>query len=266
MAKRPRDPSDGAADAPKPKRAEAKSDVAASSSSIAEPISSPNDGPKATKPDRHPALTVVLEKACLEVGKVGKEHVLLNCDDHGNFLRKHKRDPAELRPDILHQCMLILLDSPLNKAGLLKLYVRTEKGVLIDVSPQIRIPRTFKRFCGLMAQLLFKLSIRASNGPHKLLNVIKNPVTDHLPPNSKIYLLSVTGKLTSLPELVPKLAKRGKAAANEPIVFVAGAMAHGKVEPEYDVHECLAISEYPLSGAAALGRLTNAFENALGIV
>ena len=238
--------------------------VAASSSSIKQEDTSPT--PSVAKPERDPALIVVLEKACLEVGKVGKEHVLLNCDDHAAFLRKHKRDPAELRPDILHQCMLILLDSPLNKAGLLKLYVRTERGVLIDVSPQIRIPRTFKRFCGLMAQLLHKLSIRASNGPHKLLNVIKNPVTDHLPPNSKIYLLSVTGKLTALPELVPTLAKRGKEAKKEPIVFVAGAMAHGKVEPEYDVHECLGISEYPLSGAAALGRLTNAFENALGIV
>jgi rRNA small subunit pseudouridine methyltransferase Nep1 len=86
------------------------------------------------------------------------------------------------------------------QAGLLKLYVRTEKGVLIDVSPQIRIPRTFRRFSGLMAQLLFKLSIRASNGPHKLLNVIKNPVTAHLPPNCRIHLLSVTGRLVSIPE------------------------------------------------------------------
>ena len=102
------------------------------------------------KPARQPRLIVVLEKACLETGKVGKEHVLLNCDDHGSFLRKHKRDPSELRPDILHQCMLILLDSPLNKAGLLKLYVRTERGVLFEVNPTIRIPRTFKRFCGLM--------------------------------------------------------------------------------------------------------------------
>ena len=149
--------------------------------------------------------------------------MLLNCDDHAAFLRKHKRDPAELRPDILHQCMLILLDSPLNKAGLLKLFVRTERGVLIEVSPQIRIPRTFRRFCGLMAQLLFKLSIRASNGPHKLLKVVKNPVTDHLPPNSRIYLLSVQGRLTSMPELVPTLPN------DAPVVFVAGAMAHGKV-------------------------------------
>ena len=68
------------------------------------------------------------------------------------------------------------------------------QGVLIEVSPQIRIPRTFKRFAGLMVQLLHKLSIRAANGPHKLLKVIKNPVTDHLPPNARITLLSVTGR------------------------------------------------------------------------
>ena len=75
----------------------------------------------------------------------------------------------EHRPDILHQSMLILLDSPLNKAGLLRLFVRSERGVLIEVNPSIRIPRTFRRFCGLMTQLLFKLSIRASDGSHKLL-------------------------------------------------------------------------------------------------
>ena len=218
--------------------------------------------PKASpKPSKNPAVIIVLERACLETGKVGKEHVLLNCDDHANFLRKHKRDPADSRPDILHQCMLILLDSPLNKAGLLKLYVRTEKGVLIEVSPQIRIPRTFRRFCGLMTQLLFKLSIRASNGPTKLLNVIKNPVTDHLPPNSRIVLLSVTGRLVSMPELVPTLPTK-----DGPVVFVCGAMAHGKVEPEYEVDDCIAISEYPLSGAAALGRLCAAWENHLGIL
>ena len=172
MAKRPRDPSDGAADAPKPKRGEAKSDVAASSSSIAEPISSPNDGPKATKPDRHPALTVVLEKACLEVGKVGKEHVLLNCDDHGNFLRKHKRDPAELRPT---SCTSACSSSSTaaQQGGPAQALRAHREGRPDDVSPQIRIPRTFKRFCGLMAQPF--ASIRASNGPHKFLNVIKNP-------------------------------------------------------------------------------------------
>jgi rRNA small subunit pseudouridine methyltransferase Nep1 len=208
-------------------------------------------------------VIVVLERACLETGKVSKEHVLLNCDDHAGFLRKHGREPAEARPDILHQCMLILLDSPLNKAGLLRVFVRTERGVLIAVNPQVRIPRTFKRFCGLMCQLLFKLSIRAANGTAKLLNVIKNPVTDHLPPNSRVVLLSVSGRLVSLPEFLPTLPGVGPGGA--PTVFVVGAMAHGKVEAEY-ADDCIAVSEYPLSGAAALGRLCNAWENHLGVL
>lgn len=50
-------------------------------------------------------------------------------------------------------------------------YIRTAKNQLISVNPKVRLPRTFKRFCGLMAQLLQKLSIRATNGPDKLLRV-----------------------------------------------------------------------------------------------
>lgn len=36
-------------------------------------------------------------------------------------------------------------------------------------------------------QLLHKLSIRATNGPNKLLQVIQNPITDHLPADARIY-------------------------------------------------------------------------------
>ena len=32
-----------------------------------------------------------------------QDYVILNCDDHPDYLRKHKRDPADYRPDILHQ-------------------------------------------------------------------------------------------------------------------------------------------------------------------
>ncbi len=50
------------------------------------------------------------------------------------------------------KCLLTLLDSPLNKAGLLQVYIHTAKGVLIEVNPHVRIPRTFKRFSGLMGE------------------------------------------------------------------------------------------------------------------
>lgn len=50
------------------------------------------------------------------------------------------------------QSLLMLMDSPLNRAGLLQVYIHTEKNVLIEVNPQTRIPRTFDRFCGLMGK------------------------------------------------------------------------------------------------------------------
>ncbi|KAJ2997110.1 Ribosomal RNA small subunit methyltransferase mra1 [Globomyces sp. JEL0801] len=134
-------------------------------------------------------LIVVLQQASLETVKLGKgkegHYALLNCDDHHHILKKNNRDLSDSRPDITHQCLLALLDSPLNKAGKLQVYIHTTKNVLIEVNPQVRIPRTFKRFCGLMVQLLHKLSIRAVNGPDKLLKVIANPITDHLPPNCR---------------------------------------------------------------------------------
>ena len=74
----------------------------------------------------------------------------MNGDDHHSFLKKHGRDPADMRPDITHQALMALLDSPLNKAGLLRVFIHTANNVLIEVSPHIRIPRTYKRFAGLM--------------------------------------------------------------------------------------------------------------------
>lgn len=51
----------------------------------------------------------------------------------------------------------MLMDSPLNRAGLLQVYIHTQKNVLIEVNPQTRIPRTFNRFCGLMGNFSTEL-------------------------------------------------------------------------------------------------------------
>ncbi|XP_043716359.1 ribosomal RNA small subunit methyltransferase NEP1 isoform X2 [Telopea speciosissima] len=136
-------------------------------------------------------VIIILERASLEVAKVGKTYQLLNSDDHVNFLLKHGKDPKNYRPDIAFQAILMILDSRLNKAGRLKaLYVKTEKGVLFEIKPYVRMPRTFKRFSGLILQLLQKLTVNASGKRDKLLRVIKNPVTQYLPLNSRRIGLS----------------------------------------------------------------------------
>jgi len=203
-------------------------------------------------------LIIILEHAHLESVKVGSAFELLNCDDHINLIKKNGREPGEVRPDITHQCLLMLLDSPLNRAGLLQVYVKTKNNVLIEINPQTRIPRTFKRFAGLMVQLLHKFSVRASDTSMKLLKVIKNPVTNHLPVGVKKITMSFsTDKIVQPRELFPK--------TEDPIVFVVGAMAHGKVEVDY-TEDTVSISNYPLSAALTCTKLCSAFEEAWGVL
>lgn len=219
-------------------------------------------------------LYVILERACLETyrisggpskGKRGAEgdvkYTLLNCDDHQGILAKTGRDIADARPDITHQCLLTLLDSPLNKAGLLQVYIHTTKGVLIEVNPHVRIPRTFKRFSGLMVQLLHKLSIRGVNGPEKLLKVIKNPVTDHLPPNTIKLALSGDAKTVRLSQYLPTLP------TTHSIAISVGAMARGRDDfADAYVDEKIGISEYALSASVACGKFCCGLEELWDIV
>ena len=200
-------------------------------------------------------LIVVLENACLESVKIGGTYELLNCDKHKQQIIKYKKDPATCRPDILHQCLLMLFDSPLNRANLLQVYVHTQKKVLIEINPQTRIPRTFDRFCGLMVQLLHKLSIRASDTSQKLLKVIKNPITDHLPAGCPKYLASFAAeKVQHVDEFAKEHPK------NEPLVVVIGAMAKGQVDCDYN-DKFVSISNYPLSAALTCSKFCNAFED-----
>ncbi|EIN04371.1 Nep1-domain-containing protein [Punctularia strigosozonata HHB-11173 SS5] len=210
-------------------------------------------------------LYVILEQACLESYRVtsgpkgkgdGVKYALLNCDDHQGILAKMNRDIADARPDITHQCLLTLLDSPLNKAGKLQVFIHTTKGVLIEINPSVRIPRTFKRFSGLMVQLLHKLSIRGVNGPEKLLKVIKNPVTDHLPVNTIKLTLSGDAKTVRLSEYLRTLPETHSIA-----IFV-GAMARGKDDfADHVADHKISISNYPLSASVACGKFCCALED-----
>ena len=55
---------------------------------------------------------------------------------------------------------------------------------------------------------------------------------------------------------------------DKPVVFVFGSMSHGDIMEEAleYTERALSFSQYPLSAAYAIGRLTNAFENKWNIV
>ncbi|KAH6653727.1 nucleolar essential protein 1 [Truncatella angustata] len=217
-------------------------------------------------------LIVVLSNASLETykashggGRMGVQrddkYSLLNSDEHIGVMRKMNRDISDARPDITHQCLLTLLDSPINKAGKLQIYIHTAKGVLIEVSPTVRIPRTFKRFAGLMVQLLHRLSIRSTTSQEKLLRVIQNPITDHLPPNCRKVTLSFDAPLVRVRDWVESVD------SNESVCVFVGAMAKGtdNFADEF-VDEKISISNYSLSASVACSKFCHAAEDVWNVL
>ena len=210
-------------------------------------------------------LIVLLDQAKLETIKNRRgNYELLNCDDHRDLCKKKlKKDPKEFRPDICHQELLALLDSPLNKSGHLQIYIRTSRNVLIELHPSVRIPRTYKRFAGLMVQLLHKMKIKAAENGTTLMKVIKNPFSQHLPVGTHVYGMSCQGLLYSPSGLSKALVPlTPDDESNNQICFIIGAMAagHVTVEDHPYIEKMFSISEYPLSGAVStIGSIGDAF-------
>lgn len=147
------------------------------------------------------------------------------------------------------------MDSRLRLAGRLRaVYIRTDEGILIKVEPNSLIPRTLGNFCNMMAELLQTLRIKAKGHHKKLLRVVANPVSKYLPPMSrKIGLSFSSEKAVQLREYVSGVN------CNEDVVFVVGAMAHGKIECDY-IEDLVSVSHHRLSSADCLRHICIAME------
>jgi rRNA small subunit pseudouridine methyltransferase Nep1 len=158
--------------------------------------------------------------------------------------------------------LLALLDSPLAKSGRLQIYIHTQRDILIEVNPLIRIPRTYKRFAGLMVQLLQKLSVKAATTNHgKLLKVIKNPITKHLPAGARRILMSPSAKkFVNINEFA-----QAETPIDGPTVFVIGGMAKGVCKVDYADEE-ICISNFSLSAASVCSKLCYAYEEYWSII
>ncbi|XP_058181274.1 ribosomal RNA small subunit methyltransferase NEP1-like [Rhododendron vialii] len=166
---------------------------------------------------------------------------ILNTEEDNNFLLRQKKNLGDYRSDIVYKVLRAILDSPLNKAGMVEaIYVKTTKGALFEVKPHVRIPRTLKRFCGLMLELLEKKYVRNKDTQETLLRVVEEPVTRYLPSNSRIIGLSPHS------EKVVDIEGYVSAASDDlNLIFVVGAMVGGKINGQ-GTDDFISVSEYPL--------------------
>ena len=112
-----------------------------------------------------------------------------------------------------------------------------------------------------MVQLLHRLSIRSTNSQEKLLKVIKNPITDHLPPNCRKVTLSFDAEVVRVRDYIEDIGPKQSVC-----VFV-GAMAKGKDDfADGFKDDTISISNYTLSASVACGKFCNAAEDVWNIV
>ncbi|KAG4388180.1 hypothetical protein GLYMA_09G120101v4 [Glycine max] len=63
-------------------------------------------------------------------------------------------DNASLKKGLVKKALRCILDSPLNKAGMVgAIYVKMDQRGVFEVKPHVRIPRTCNRFCGVIKLL-----------------------------------------------------------------------------------------------------------------
>lgn len=151
---------------------------------------------------------VILEHCPIQSIQSSDGSFALLREKHRIYHAKNKTDPAQWRPDVVHQCLLHLLDSPLNRSGRLQIFLRTMNGILIMVDPRLHVPRSMRLFEAMMARLLFKLKVRSTVNQLQLLRVIKNPVTDHLPEDTVYYRVERGGRLEDPVKFCQELADK----------------------------------------------------------
>jgi rRNA small subunit pseudouridine methyltransferase Nep1 len=198
----------------------------------------------------HPDRSKALEKTILDVSI------------HNHLMQKLSEKNKRGRPDIIQTALLLTLGSRLNKEGHLRMYVHTRNNEIISLDPQVRIPRNYNRFIGLMEQL-FEIKTITSESQQILLSIKSQTL--------KEFIQSIAPTLTILFSESGSLWKRAELqqtfSDQSHIAILVGGFPHGDFSPETLALADKKISIYPqvLDTLVVLSYVVSTAEQSLGM-
>jgi len=204
----------------------------------------------------HPAVVSHTKKS----GKSANE-ILLDRSYHHRAMTDLKDAEKRGRPDIIHMALLEALGTPLNKEGLLQIYVHTIDNHIIKVSSKARLPKNYNRFISLLEQL-YKLG-RVPESGESLLSIKKaklQNIINRIKP-SKVIVFSSVGKPKTLKEVCKKISHKEK-----PLIIIGG-FPHGRLTNEIlHVDDCVfSIDRNTLEASVVTSRIIYEYEVAIGL-
>ena len=136
------------------------------------------------------------------------------------------------RPDIIHFALMEALSTPLFIKNLLKVYIHTIDNKLILIGDNLRVPKSYFRFEGIMMDLFKEKIIRSVDGNNTLLELHDNITFEELIKNKvkpdKVIGLSSNGVQSSAEEIV----SRNIIKNNHHFAFVVGGFPKGHFSDE----------------------------------
>lgn len=199
----------------------------------------------------HPSVFKMAERLNKKPGQL-----LLDRSFHHRAMLGLKDAYRRGRPDIVHFCLLEALGTPLNRENLLRTYVHTVDNYVLYPSPDVRLPRNYDRFTGLLEQLYDSSKIIKDD---KILLELKrgslHNIIEEVKPS---YLMTFTrmGKPRLLHQTMRRLA-----AEKCPIVIIgAFPRGHFSEETKKISNELVSIDEEPLEAWTVVSRVIYEYE------
>ena len=205
---------------------------------------------------KHPVIKRYSEKH----GKPPK-FLLLDRSYHHTVMKLLKGNEKRGRPDIAHFALLEALASPLNKEQLLQVYVHTLNDYVITVNPQVRLPKNYNRFIGLMEQLFEFGKIPPTGSP--LLTLTHETLSHLLQRIKPTFVLAFTrkGSFHTLEETVAKISDEEK-----PVVLIGGfPHGHFSTKTLKLVDAAISIDVEMLEGWTVTSRVIYEYERAISL-
>jgi rRNA small subunit pseudouridine methyltransferase Nep1 len=171
------------------------------------------------------------------------------------------------RPDIVHFALMEALSTPLFLKNMLKVYIHTLKNKLIVIGDNLRIPKSYFRFEGIMMNLFKEKMIKSADGNNILLELhdditFEQFIIDEIRPD-KLIGLSSDGVQSTAEEIV----SRNNIKNNRHTAFVIGGFPKGHFSDDTSrVFSCLySIGELKLEAHIVIARILYECEKVLDL-
>ena len=148
--------------------------------------------------------------------------LLLDRSYHHAAMKALEENEKRGRPDIVHFALLEALGSPLNREGLLQVYVHTAGDFVISVKSKTRLPRNYNRFVGLMEQLFEHGTVPPKGSALLELRRQTLPQLLHEIEPSYVVAFSKLGTPQNFQDLFSRLSDEEK------LVLIIGGFPHGQ--------------------------------------